>query len=674
MTKRKRSKTEVPRLRELKDEQIQAIMDLMDALRAEGVDKEVDIPVTVVVGDTSSGKSSVMSRLTGLKFPSGEEVTTNFVTEVDMRSSEEESITFSVILPEVDRTGKVKEGSKPCRQEIDSESIDQAFHDAFDLMTARSNQKLMRDILHIEIRGPDCPSLTVIDLPGLMQAQIDGFSKADMDLTAELVERYIQSPRTIILTIISAANNIVNQKITQMTREVDPHGDRTLGILTKVDTITGSANDRQMFDTLSNQKIAFKLGWHALVNTIDGNEQATDPEINEAEKKFFEMPRFSNFKKRDAGIDALRKRVVKVAGRKLVHALPDVERDVKSHLQDAMDRLDTLGDPRTDTKDQQKFLSKLAKAFEAIVKVETHSPKAGIAAFKDAPNPNLRVESNKLQADFAQAMRLRAMSMGFDRNPALPGVMSESNVYRDWAFPTRIMSHTDGVMWVSKEQAASGGSVFPGAIDIQVPAMLLLELSKEWEALTKKHIGRISELCEQGMKRMLTQCTKKDVVTKLITGWIKPALKDETARAQSTLQKLSEKKLSLESADEARLQERKAIYYDAYTKSSSIQQRLQPNTMDESIAANALFGIRAFYDVELDYWIRAVGKEILESFLHRLPEILSRDRVKHATQEELSQLVSEPKATLEERTELQRKVEMLQGALQKIDKLRKDLK
>lgn len=677
MTKRKRSKTEVPKLKELKDEQIQAIMDLMDALRAEGVDKEVDIPVTVVVGDTSSGKSSVMSRLTGLKFPCGEEVTTSFVTEVDMRSSDEDSVTLTVLSPEVDRSGKVKEGGKLCREEIESESIDQAVIDAFDLMKARSNQKLMRDILHIEIRGPECPSLTVIDLPGLMQAQIDGFSKADMDLTAELVESYIQSPHTIILTIISASNNIVNQKITQMTREVDPQGDRTMGILTKVDTVTGTASDRQMLDTLSNQKIAFKLGWHALVNTIDGNERATDVEINEAEKKFFKTPRFSKFNKRDTGIDALRKRVVKIAGRKLVQALPDVKRDVQINLQYATDTLAALGDPRTATKDQQKFLTKLAKAFEEMIKVEVDAPKSDVSAVKEALQQNLRTELSKLQSDFAQAMRHRATSSRFDTNPNVVDYMSELNVYNNWKSPGKVTTLNNAIAWVSNEQAACGTSVFPGMIDIVVPAKLLQELSKQWEHFTNQHILFISAKCEQGLNRILGRCTKKDLVKNIVTSWVKPLLQEETERAKETVECLSETRLTSFASEKKRLDDLRDIYWRthiAQLNATTPGRPWQPTNIEQSMALNTLCGIRASYDVQLDYWITAVGKEIVESFLRRLPEVLTKDRVKAASNAEIKKLVSEPKKTLDERQELERKVAMLKGALEKIDKLQGNLR
>lgn len=254
MAKRKRSAVAaMPKLRDLNDEQIQAITDLMNDLRGQGLDKIINIPSTIVVGDTSSGKSSVMSRLTGLEFPRGEGVVTCFVTEVDMKPHDETSITFAVLSPGPNGTQH--------REEIDSDSIEQAFADGIEKMRDRSPQKLKRDVLRIEIRGPKYAPLTVIDLPGLMQAKVTGVTDQDIALSEELIEKYVKNPRTIVLAVVSAANDVVNQKITEISRRYDPKGLRTLGILTKVDTVSGKANDQRLMEVLSNEKVSLELGW-----------------------------------------------------------------------------------------------------------------------------------------------------------------------------------------------------------------------------------------------------------------------------------------------------------------------------------------------------------------------------------------------------------------------------
>jgi len=50
---------------------IRPMIDLIDKLRWMGVDKDVSLPSIVVVGDQSSGKSSVLEALSGVQLPRG---------------------------------------------------------------------------------------------------------------------------------------------------------------------------------------------------------------------------------------------------------------------------------------------------------------------------------------------------------------------------------------------------------------------------------------------------------------------------------------------------------------------------------------------------------------------------------------------------------------------------
>jgi GTP-binding protein EngB required for normal cell division len=52
-------------------EHVRPIIDLIDRLRFLGVDQDVSLPSIVVVGDQSSGKSSVLEALSGVQLPRG---------------------------------------------------------------------------------------------------------------------------------------------------------------------------------------------------------------------------------------------------------------------------------------------------------------------------------------------------------------------------------------------------------------------------------------------------------------------------------------------------------------------------------------------------------------------------------------------------------------------------
>uniref|UniRef100_A0A672NJD1 Dynamin N-terminal domain-containing protein n=1 Tax=Sinocyclocheilus grahami TaxID=75366 RepID=A0A672NJD1_SINGR len=53
------------------EENMRPYIDLIDTLRSVGIHKDLALPTIVVIGDQSSGKSSVLEALSGVAFPRG---------------------------------------------------------------------------------------------------------------------------------------------------------------------------------------------------------------------------------------------------------------------------------------------------------------------------------------------------------------------------------------------------------------------------------------------------------------------------------------------------------------------------------------------------------------------------------------------------------------------------
>ena len=72
------------------------LLDKIDKLFACNVGDLIDLPQLVVVGDQSSGKSSVLEGLTNLPFPRDSTLCTRFATQISFRRSQHASITVSI--------------------------------------------------------------------------------------------------------------------------------------------------------------------------------------------------------------------------------------------------------------------------------------------------------------------------------------------------------------------------------------------------------------------------------------------------------------------------------------------------------------------------------------------------------------------------------------------------
>src|SRR5437879_3868563 len=80
------------------------LLDIIDRLRAQGLNGCVDLTHIIVCGERSSGKSSTIEAISGVAFPANDNLCTRFVTELVLRRTDSEPAVAVSILPGRDRS------------------------------------------------------------------------------------------------------------------------------------------------------------------------------------------------------------------------------------------------------------------------------------------------------------------------------------------------------------------------------------------------------------------------------------------------------------------------------------------------------------------------------------------------------------------------------------------
>jgi hypothetical protein len=184
-----------------------------------------------------------------------------------------------------------------------------------------------KDVLRIEICGPQMPSLTLVDLPGLIQVPTGNQTQEDLDIINNMVKEYIRKPRSIILPIIYAPHDPSCQRILKMVQmhDVDARGLRTYGIVTKPDTLSvGSELEDIFLKVAQNQKYHFKLGWHVLKNRNILERDFSSAKRNIAEKTFLDKGRWKDVEAESKGVGALKTRLSQLLFSHIQSELPDL--------------------------------------------------------------------------------------------------------------------------------------------------------------------------------------------------------------------------------------------------------------------------------------------------------------------------------------------------------------
>ncbi|KAG7999384.1 Interferon-induced GTP-binding protein Mx [Nibea albiflora] len=236
------------------EEKVRPCIDLIDSLRSLGVEKDLALPAIAVIGDQSSGKSSVLEALSGVSLPRGSGIVTRCPLELKMKRKKEGEEWY----------GKIS------YQEYEEEIEDPA--DPQDEM-AGIGVGISDDLISLVIASPDVPDLTLIDLPGIARVAVKDNQRTLETRIKRLIQKFIKKQETISLVVVPCNVDIATTEALKMAQEVDPDGERTLGILTKPDLVD-KGTEETVVDIVHNDVIHLKKGY--MIVKCRGQKEITE--------------------------------------------------------------------------------------------------------------------------------------------------------------------------------------------------------------------------------------------------------------------------------------------------------------------------------------------------------------------------------------------------------------
>ena len=388
------------------------LLNAIDTIRSQGISHYVSLPQLIVCGDQSSGKSSVLEAISGIPFPIKDTLCTRFATEVVLRKCSGTGTATVRVIPGNDGSSANDRDIPGSQSRLDSfEDLPSLIQEVRDTMEANTSKRhaFSRDILRIEITGPDQPHLTIVDLPGLIHSENKSQSAEDVALVQAMVKEYMASERSIILAIVSASNDYANQVILKLARQVDNRGERTLGIITKPDTLpAGSDRELEFIQLARNNDIHFELGWHVLRNRGYESSDHSTKERDNVERDFFNKGVWQSLPRRSVGIESLRKRLATVLLTQIKKELPSLISEIESGIRDCEDKLTRLGNGRESLEDQRMYLLKIAQSFQTMTQAAISGFYGDSFFLEDLEHGNarrLRAVVESLNRQFARFIR-----------------------------------------------------------------------------------------------------------------------------------------------------------------------------------------------------------------------------------------------------------------------------
>uniref|UniRef100_A0A9J7XI66 Uncharacterized protein n=2 Tax=Cyprinus carpio TaxID=7962 RepID=A0A9J7XI66_CYPCA len=321
------------------EEKVRPCIDLVDSLRSLGVEKDLNLPAIAVIGDQSSGKSSVLEALSGVALPRGTGIVTRCPLELKLKKITKDNNWRGVLSYK-----KLKEEKEKILK--DPAEIENAVLHAQTVLAGKG-EGISHDMITLEIQSSDVPDLTLIDLPGIARVATGNQPLDIEEQIKDLIEKFIKRQETISLVVVPANIDIATTEALRMASKVDPTGQRTLGILTKPDLVD-KGMEEMVVRTVNNQVIQLKKGYMIVKcrGQQDINDKLNLVQALEKEKEFFKGNSHFRALLEDgkATIPLLAERLTKELVEHIAKTLPQVQKQLEMKLEKTSKDLKMLGD------------------------------------------------------------------------------------------------------------------------------------------------------------------------------------------------------------------------------------------------------------------------------------------------------------------------------------------
>ncbi|CAF2261462.1 unnamed protein product [Rotaria magnacalcarata] len=327
------------------DKKIRPWMDKIDQARSllSSNDDGITLPNVVVVGDQSSGKSTLLEALSLVELPKGSGIVTRCPLVLRLRRSD------------VRRLYRLNGNNKTLLDEKNTNILKYIEEETKKL--AGNEKNVVKDLIELQVDDPNVRDLTVVDLPGIARNPIADQPKDIHKQTTDLIRHFIRQEGSVILCVFPANVDIATVESFTIARECDPTGERTIGVITKSDLAVNHDILIQQLLMDRPDVLHLKLGFIAVRNRST-EERISLKDARKREKEFFSQHPASSIAGHCLGIHSLINRLADLYSDRVKETFPKMRAEVQKKLKDVREQLSKF------PPDLESTSARLAKYYE----------------------------------------------------------------------------------------------------------------------------------------------------------------------------------------------------------------------------------------------------------------------------------------------------------------------
>ncbi|MES1912955.1 MAG: hypothetical protein MHM6MM_005196 [Cercozoa sp. M6MM] len=325
---------------------IRAVLDTVDRLRdhiAASGDTSIRLPSIAVVGDQSSGKSSVLEALSGVALPRGTGIVTRcplVLRMVCVPAGQEEYAMLRAAPPAIGPPDAACNEKKVRLEEIDTAIAE------LTKTVAGNDRGISSRELKLVLYRQDVPDLTLVDLPGITRNPVGDQPVEIYEQVTALIEKYIAPSSTIVLNVMPADVDMSTSESLRMSRRVDRSGQRTVAVLTKSDRIEKTLAGDLDAMLAGHQGKGGVLGYVAVRcrTQTEIDRKVPMQEVRRLEAQLFAShPALRQLPAESKGVEALARLLASLQLRRVQATMPTLAHRIEEALDEATEQAAAFG-------------------------------------------------------------------------------------------------------------------------------------------------------------------------------------------------------------------------------------------------------------------------------------------------------------------------------------------
>ncbi|KAM3555661.1 hypothetical protein MY1884_005477 [Beauveria asiatica] len=454
---------------------------IIDDLRGFGINEDLPLPQIVVIGDQSSGKSSLLEGLTGLSFPIASDLCTRFATQIVLQRTPGDKTTVKATIV-----------AGPSSLDDD----EQKRH------LLEFNMEMDAD----ELNGPRFAWI----LDEVRDALDVGLAHT---------------------AVMDARNNLANQEVFKMARAADPAGHRTVGIITKCDALQ-SGDESGVLRIAQNDVERLQHGWFVIRNrsTKEIQEGVTIAQRHENERRFFQGAPWNELPKERIGVKALKPFLGQLLYEHIRREFPALVSEIEALYRETQKKIEALGSSRQTATEQRQYLTRMANRYQRNVE---DALKGNYAVELEVQSQlKLRMHLRNLADKFEEEIRTKGHKMSFEQ--------ANGSVDTDFLQEDENSEGPDIMSWIRDQYREARGAELPGTVNPALLVRLFQHQSSNWGQIARKYLEQNMELLTDYTKLECRRIEENDTIRSSLQSLILSRLDEANTAAQERLRHLLE--------------------------------------------------------------------------------------------------------------------------------------